>query len=227
MKMNEKNPLYILILMVLCVFITGCSKAEKLPDPVVDIEGNSYKTVKIDNRIWMAENLKTTKYNDGMEIPLTEDAGAWNNLMSDGFCWYNNNSSNKSPYGAIYNGYAAVTGNLCPTGWHVPSIDEWRELSRFLGDSIKAGGKMKEPGTDYWLSPNQGADNSSGFNALPSGIRYFEGTFSSIQTYTGIWSSTEVAQMDMWCAGLYYAESSLSLNHRSKKYGFSVRCIKD
>jgi len=158
---------------------------------------------------------------------LTADADNWNNLVSDGFCWYNNDASNKDTYGALYNGYAIVTGNLCPAGWHVPSIEEWRELSTVLGDSATAGGKMKEAGTDHWLSPNKGADNSSGFNGLPSGIRYFEGTFTSIQTYTAIWSSTESVGDDLWSAGLYYAESGLTMNHKSKKYGFSVRCIKD
>ena len=226
MKMKNKIPPHLLILVAFVTMLSGCRKAEKPPDPVADIDGNTYKTVNIDSRIWMAENLKTTRFNDGGAISLTTDADTWNNLASDGFCWYNNDVLNKDTYGAIYNGYAVDSGNLCPAGWHVPSIEEWRELSRFLGDSAKAGGKMKEAGTNHWLSPNN-SDNSSGFNALPSGIRYFEGTFSSIQTYTGIWSSTEVAQGDLWCASLYYAESSLSLNHKNKKYGFSVRCIKD
>lgn len=226
MKMKEKIPPLVLILAALVTIMTGCRKDEKPLDPVADIDGNVYKTATIDSRIWMTENLRTTRYNDGGEIPLTSDANVWNSLASAGFCWYNNDASYKDTYGALYNGYAVVTGNLCPSGWHVPSIEEWRELSRSLGDSAKAGSKIKEAGTDHWLPPNN-ANNSSGFNALPSGIRYFEGTFSSIQTYTGIWSSTQVAQGDIWCAGLYYAESSLSLNHKNKKYGFSVRCIKD
>ncbi len=216
-----------LILAGLLTIMTGCRKEDKTLDPVVDIDGNAYKTVNINSRIWMNENLRTTRYNDGRDIPLTADADNWNNLVSDGFCWYNNDASNKDTYGALYNGYAIVTGNLCPAGWHVPSIEEWRELSTVLGDSATAGGKMKEAGTDHWLSPNKGADNSSGFNGLPSGIRYFEGTFTSIQTYTAIWSSTESVGDDLWSAGLYYAESGLTMNHKSKKYGFSVRCIKD
>lgn len=224
--MEEKIPSFLLILVVLVTVLTGCSKEEKPLDPLADIDGNVYKTVTIDSRIWMAENLRTTRYNDGGEIPLTTDAREWNNLAADGFYWYNNDASYKDTYGALYNGYAVTAGNLCPSGWHVPSIEEWRELSRALGDSAKAGSKMKEAGTDHWLAPNN-ANNSSGFNALPSGIRYFEGTFSSIQTFTGIWSSSEAALSDIWYAGLYYAESSLSLNHKNKKYGFSVRCIKD
>jgi uncharacterized protein (TIGR02145 family) len=227
MIIKVKIPLHVLILAGLLTIMTGCRKEDKPLDPVVDIDGNAYKTVNINSRIWMNENLRTTRYNDGRDIPLTADADNWNNLVSDGFCWYNNDASNKDTYGALYNGYAIVTGNLCPAGWHVPSIEEWRELSTVLGDSATAGGKMKEAGTDHWLSPNKGADNSSGFNGLPSGIRYFEGTFTSIQTYTAIWSSTESVGDDLWSAGLYYAESGLTMNHKSKKYGFSVRCIKD
>jgi uncharacterized protein (TIGR02145 family) len=225
--MKEKFPPLILILAVLISLITGCRKNEKPLDPVVDIDGNIYKTVNINNKIWITENLRTTSYNDGVNIPLTTDADKWNNLKSDGFCWYNNDDSYKDTYGAIYNGYAIVKGNLCPDGWHIPSVDEWRELSSALGDSTIAGGKMKEAGADHWLSPNKGADNSSGFDGLPSGIRYFEGTFSSIQTYTAIWSSTETSDDNLWSAGLYYADSGLSLNHKNKRYGFSVRCIKN
>jgi uncharacterized protein (TIGR02145 family) len=227
MMMKENILSLILILAALVTIMTGCRKAEKPLDPVVDIDGNAYKTININNRTWMTENLRTTRYNDGGNIPLTTDADKWNNLKSDGFCWYNNDSSYKDTYGALYNGYAIVTGNLCPAGWHVPSIEEWRELSTVLRDSAQAGGKMKEAGTDHWLSPNKGADNSSGFKGLPAGIRYFEGTFSSIQTYTAIWSSTEVSGDELWSAGLYYADSGLTLNHNSKKYGFSVRCTKD
>ena len=174
MIIKVKIPPHVLILAGLLTIMTGCRKEDKPLDPVVDIDGNAYKTVNINNRIWMTENLRTTRYNDGGDIPLTADAEKWNNLMSDGFCWYNNDASNKDTYRAIYNDYAIVTGNLCPAGWHVPSIEEWRELSTVLGDS-----------------------------------------------------ATESAGDDLWSAGLYYAESGLTLNHKSKKYRFSVRCLKD
>lgn len=226
--MKRKIPFFVLISVTFLILSTGCKKEEKPPDPVTDVEGNMYKTVKIGTQVWMAENLRTTKYNDGTEITLTTGSGEWNNLVNAGYCWYDNDEpSFKELYGALYNGYTVVTGKLCPAGWHIPEKQEWLVLRGFLVDSVKAGGKMKEAGTANWQSPNKGADNSSGFTAVPAGIRYFEGTFSSNQSYTSFWSATEASQGELWCTSLYFADATLSLNHRSKKYGFSVRCIKN
>ena len=111
---------------------------------VADIDGNIYNTVKIGNQAWMAENLKTTKYNNGTEIPLIVDKPAWEALMTGGYCWYNNEDVNKNIYGALYNWYAVNTGNLCPIGWHVPSYNEWDILAAYLGGVDIAGGKLKE-----------------------------------------------------------------------------------
>jgi uncharacterized protein (TIGR02145 family) len=226
--MIKTNSSLILILVVFTLFYAGCRKDPDPSDPVTDIDGNIYMTVKIGDQLWMDENLKTTHLNDGTEIPLTKDNDAWRNLTSAGYCWYSNDeASYKDPYGAIYNGFAVMSGKICPAGWHVPAIEEWRTLMNFLGDSAKAGGKLKESGTSHWLSPNKGADNRTGFTALPAGIRYFEGTFASVLSYSGIWSATEVSDGEEWYAGLYYAEAALITNHRNKKYGLSVRCLKD
>ncbi len=214
--------------MALSILGLKCSKEESSPDPIKDIEGNTYKTVKIGTQVWMAENLKTTKYNDGTEIPLVTTPVDWNDLKAPGFCWYNNDEATyKDPYGALYNGYAVDTGKLCPAGWHVPAREEWQLLRDFLGDTIKGGGKLKEAGTTHWLSPNKGADNSSCFTALPAGIRYFEGTFASVLSYTCIWSSTETGIDDKWYIALYFGDASLIMDHRTKNHGFSVRCVKD
>lgn len=206
----------------------GCSKEDKPPDPVTDTEGNTYKTVKIGTQIWMAENLKTTRFNDGTAIPLITDTTAWANLSTPGYCWYSNDeTSYKNLYGALYNGYAVSDSNLCPTGWHVPSREEWQQLRTFLGDSITGGGKLKEAGTNHWLSPNKGATNSSGFTALPTGFRYFEGSFASVLSFTCIWSSTGTGTYDQWYIGLYSREATFIMDHRIKTFGFSVRCIMD
>jgi uncharacterized protein (TIGR02145 family) len=226
--MKKKNSSLILILAILTLFYAGCRKDPKPPDPVNDIDGNTYMTIKIGDQLWMSENLRTTRLNDGTEIPLTKGDDAWHNLITAGYCWYNNDEASfKDPYGAIYNGFTVASGKLCPAGWHVPEIEEWRALRNFLGDSAKAGGKLKESGTAHWLSPNKGADNRSGFTALPAGIRYFEGTFATVLSYSGIWSATEVAHDEEWYAGLYYGEAGLTTNHRNKKYGLSVRCLKN
>lgn len=227
-KMKKENSSLILILAIFTLYYTGCKKDPKPPDPVTDIEGNTYKTIKIGDQLWMSENLRTTRFNDGADIPLTKDDDAWRNLTTAAYCWYNNDEATyKDPYGAIYNGFTVASGKLCPAGWHVPVIDEWRALRDFLGDSSKAGGKIKESGTAHWLSPNKGGDNRTGFTALPAGIRYFEGTFASVLSFSGMWSASEVSDEEQWYAALYYAEAGFITDHRNKKYGLSVRCLKD
>lgn len=227
-KMKEKISSFMLILAVFAFLSTGCKKADKPSDPITDIDGNTYRTIKIGTQIWMAENLKTTRLNDGTDIPLITAVDSWGNQTAPGYCWYNNDAASfQDSYGALYNGYTVNTSKICPDGWHVPEKEEWQVLSMFLGDSLKAGGKLKETGTAHWLSPNKGADNSSNFSALGAGLRYFEGTFASVLSYTCVWSATITASDDEWFTGLYFNDAVLSLDHRSKKHGFSIRCIKN
>jgi len=226
--MKNKISSLIFILAAFSLFPPGCSKEKKPDIPLSDIEGNTYKTVKIGTQVWMAENLKTTRFNDETDIPLISENTAWGKLTTPGYCWYNNDASSfKNTYGALYNGYAVSTGKLCPAGWHVPEKEEWQALRDFLGDSLTAGGKLKETATAHWLSPNKGADNSTGFTAVGGGIRYFEGTFASFLSYASLWSATEVTNDDYWYTGLYFDDAAFTINHRNRKHGFSVRCIKD
>jgi uncharacterized protein (TIGR02145 family) len=227
--MKNKDFSCSLIIISVMIIAISCRKDDvRAPDPVKDIEGKIYKTVLIGNQLWMAENLKTSRYNDGTDIPLITNGLTWSNLTTPGFCWYNNDAaSHKETYGALYNGYSVNSGKLCPSGWHVPDRTEWQQLRDFLGDTLQGGGKLKEVGTGHWLPPNKGADNSSGFTALPAGIRYFEGSFSSLLNYTGFWSATETGSADEWYIGLYYGDASAIMDHRIKTHGFSVRCIKD
>lgn len=223
LTMKIINNIILLLLATLLPF--GCSKKET-SDPLTDIDGNIYQTVKIGSQVWMEENLKTTKLNDGTPIPLIKDNNEWNQLSGSGYCWYNNDESSfKNVYGALYNGYTAATGKVCPDGWHVPSVDEWETLADF-GEDLKAGGALKEAGTDHWLAPNKGGTNSSGFTALPAGLRYFEGTFASAGTFTGFWSAGE-SDNEIYYAGLYHSSADVVIDHRNKKHGFSIRCLKN
>jgi uncharacterized protein (TIGR02145 family) len=216
------------LLIALLSLIVGCNKEDNPPGPVTDFEGNSYKTELIGDQVWMAENLKTSTLADGTEIPEVRDATDWNELTTPGRCWYNNDgAANKDVYGALYNYYAVNSGKLCPAGWHVPSKDEWQKLREALGDTLTGGGKLKEEGTEHWKTPNTGAVNSTGFTALPAGIRYFEGTFNSVTFFTSFWSSTESDNDKSWYLSLYYSDAVAAMNNTSKKDGFSVRCIKD
>lgn len=204
---------------------------------VSDIEGNSYKTVKIGTQIWMAENLKTTKYNDGTSIPVVTDIAAWVALNTPAYCWYNNDeAANKNIYGALYNWYAVdvVTNggkNICPTGWHLSSDEEWQTLISFNGGMSTAGGKLKEAGLVHWVSPNLGATNESGFNALPGGMRIdFTGIFSYLGENSMWWSSTVATPGNPFIWGLFYERTDIGFNGSvvgKETQGRSVRCLKD
>ena len=168
---------------------------------VADVEGNTYKTVLIGTQMWMAENLKTTKFNDNTAIPIITDNTLWKNTTGPAYCWYaNDGTTNKPIYGAIYNFYTVATGKLCPTGWHVPSDIEFQTLEVFLGmDPLQAnsyewrgtnqGAKLKN--STGWATGMNGT-NTSGWSALPGGYRYgLTGVFNNLGTLSYWWSSTK------------------------------------
>jgi uncharacterized protein (TIGR02145 family) len=194
---------------------------------VRDIDSNLYQTVTIGKQVWMSENLKTTKCNDGTPIPLITDNATWGKLTTPGYCWYSNDDKNKNSYGALYNGYAVSTGKLCPSGWHVPSDSEWTILINFLGGEKIAGGKMKEKGTTHWKSPNSGATNDGGFTALPGGTRYTNGVFFTAKEIGYWWSASENNKLNAWYRSMYFKDSAVKRNYYDFTNGFSVRCIKD
>jgi uncharacterized protein (TIGR02145 family) len=210
---------------------------------VTDIDGNVYKTITIGTQTWMAENLKTTKYSDGIPVPLANTESTWYNLTtaSKAYCWYEDNIGSKDLCGAYYTWAAAMNGaassntkpsgvqGVCPTGWHLPSSTEFTTLNTYLGGTSAAGGKLKEIGTTHWNTPNIGATNGSGFTALPSGLRNIGGSF-----YYGIgnscywWCSTESSSYlnaNAWF--LSWDTSQSTYGYSDKKNGMSVRCVKD
>lgn len=195
---------------------------------VKDIEGNVYKTVIIGTQTWMAENLKTTKFNDGTLIPLVLIYDEWQALSTPGYSWYENNATSKNSYGALYNWYTVNTGKLCPTGWHVPADAEWTTLTNYFGTEDIAGGKLKETGTTHWESPNEGATNEGGFTALPGGNRGFNGAFGDQGGFGYWWSSTWSNTTEAWYRYLGYPGSWVRrLGFGNKKSGYSVRCVMD
>jgi uncharacterized protein (TIGR02145 family) len=200
-----------------------------VPSTLLDEDGNTYNVISIGIQVWMAENLKTTKYKDGTSIPNVIDNTTWNGLSTDAYCWYNNDDASfKATYGALYNWFAVNTAKLCPTGWHVPSDAEWTTLTTYLGGESVAGGKLKETGIAHWQSPNTGATDEIGFTALPGGYRGFNGTSVSIGGGGSWWSSSVYSTQDAWHRGLNYSSSNVSRsNGGDKRDGFSVRCLKD
>ena len=194
-----------------------------------DIEGNQYNTIKIGNQIWMAENLRTTKLNDGIDIPFISNIKDWfdySNIIPR-YCWYNDDLTNKEIYGALYNWYSANTDKLCPVGWHVPNNSEWSILENYLGGVSVAGGKMKEVGISHWLEPNTGATDEVGFRGLPGG---FAGTYFLQPGTSGqFWSMTESVPGggDAYNHIIWFSISEVWIHSDAKGHGFSVRCLKD
>jgi uncharacterized protein (TIGR02145 family) len=199
---------------------------------LTDTEGKNYKTIVIGSQEWMAENLKTTKYNDGSSIQKVADNALWTNISTPAYCWFEDNDTlYGNIYGAYYNWFAVNSGKLCPTGWHVPTDAEWQVLIDFLGGSKIAGSKIKETGTNNWIFSNKDASNSSGFTALPSGMRgTLDGSFSGQGYFGGWWSSTASDPSPLASAWSRWIHGDTTLVARSeifKKDGFNVRCLKD
>ena len=200
---------------------------------IKDLEGNNYKVINIGSQIWMAENLRVTKFNDGTPIPNITDDYIWGNLTTPGFSWEKNNPANNTTYGPYYNWYVVDTAsngnrNVCPSGWHIPSDNEWAILIEYLGGDSVAGGKMKEAGTTHWVIPNTGATNESGFTALPANVRT---DYPSIIVGYGcfFWSSTQEShfQTEAWSCFVLYNHKRCIRQNYNKNDGFSIRCLKD
>ncbi len=193
---------------------------------MTDIEGNIYKTVTIGTQTWMAENLRTTKYNDSTDIQnVTIDL--WKFMGQGSYCNYNSATSPDTiaTYGRLYNWYAVNTGKLAPVGWHVPTDAEWTTLTTYLGGESVAGGKLKETGKTHWLLPNTGCTNETGFTALPGG--YCNGSFYDIGFSGDWWSATEYETTSARFRSMGFNQKTVYSSHLSKKVGLSVRCVKD
>lgn len=181
---------------------------------------NLADTAAIGTQVWMTKNLDVSTYRNGDPIPEVTDSSQWANLTTGAWCYYNNDPANGAVYGKLYNGYAVNDPRgLAPTGWHVASDSEWTILSTFLGGESVAGGKMKETGTTHWHAPNTGADNSSGFTALPGGYRNPNQTFLFLGYYGYWWASARSREID-------YDRVEIFRSGGAKTGGFSVRCVK-
>ncbi len=196
---------------------------------VTDLEGNVYRTIKIGSQIWMAENLKTTKFNDGQDITLVTSGYEWGRLSTPGYCYFNNEPTNKDDYGILYNWYAVKTGKLAPQGWRVPTEEDWDTLTAYLGGVSVAGGKLKERGTARWNSPNLGATDEFGFTAFPCSTRGIEhgDHFYGLRNSCYFWSVGELNSSEAWFRYIIYDSAALKIEHAEKTYGRPVRCLMD
>jgi uncharacterized protein (TIGR02145 family) len=201
-------------------------------DSIVDMrDGKIYKTIKIGNQWWMAENL-----NIGVLIDYTQWASDNNNIEK--YC-YNNSDSMCNIYGGLYLWQEMMqynygdkinpsnTQGICPCGWHLPADEEWQELIDFLGGRSVAGGKLKETGTNHWKHTNIETTNETGFTALPAGNLWGYGAFKNLNTGTAFWSTKEYFHFYAWSRQMNDLGSGIGRWEATRNCGFSVRCIKD
>lgn len=219
----------------------GSEKRNDLNNSELSTESVNTLDVTICQQVWMLKNLDVTTYSDGTPIPEVTDPTAWINLTTGAWCHYDNNPANDAIYGKLYNWYAvvgiydaasasnpALRKQLAPTGWHIPSDTEWTALTTCLGGTSVAGGKLKEAGTTNWTTPNTGANNTSGFTALPAGARYgTDGLFQGIFTNASFWSTTQTGTTNAYCRNLYSNQAGSYRFDYDRKSGFSVRCLND
>jgi len=233
------------------IFYKPVIEEELITGTFIDSRDNTeYSWVQIGEQIWMAENLKylpsvvgpgTGSYSEAYCYVYGYDGTSISAAKA---------TENYATYGVLYNWTAAMNGaessdanpsgvqGICPDGWHLPSDAEWKQLEMYLGMSetdvnstgwrgTVEGGKLKEAGTTHWADPNAGANNESGFTALPGGDRNGNGGFSSIRGDGYWWSSTENFTNLAWYRSLYYYDSNVDRNYYYKSMGFSVRCLRD
>jgi len=211
---------------------------------VTDIDGNLYNTVLIGSQCWMKENLKTTTYQNGTPIPNVTDPDDWGDLTTGAYVWYDNDISWKDKYGALYNWFTTIDANgLCPTGWHVPTHDEWTDLTNYIGGtSSPHGNELKS--CRQVNSPLGGGCNTSehprwnehgthygtddyGFSGLPGGYRNDSGYFDGVGYFGYWWSSAEYSSDNAWGRYLSYNFGYVNVSNYTKRAGFSVRCLRD
>ncbi len=194
---------------------------------ITDIDGNVYKTITIGTQTWMAENLKVTHYRNGDPIPYVSDTTEWKNLTTGAYCDYHNSPGNAALYGHLYTWLAIEDSRgICPEGWHIPSETEWEVLKNYIANNTE---KLKEAGSTHWNIPNSSTSNETGFTAIPSGMRFYLGSYGLGLSHCILWSSTQFGNSDDLILGYRIAstESQLTNFPYKKKYGLAIRCIKD
>jgi uncharacterized protein (TIGR02145 family) len=228
---------FYLILMAcfILVIISQCKRPES--NTIKDIDGNIYSTALIGDYWWMTENLKSAKFNDGSNIPCVKDQSIWLRFDSSAYCYYQNNENYADTLGFLYNWYAVNSGKLCPTGWRVPTDNEWMQIEGTAdtkystNDSIwyklglrgfDAGQRLKS--VKGWRKGVTGTDDL-GFSALPGGerlSRYYAGGSSGFW-----WTSSEASSSSAYYRSLIYSFELVARDTHPKRMGFSVRCIKN
>lgn len=252
----KKRRQFIHLFLIVGLLFTTVTACDKTDDPdgdfpsagtVKDAEGNEYKTVKIGNQVWLAENLKSTQYSNGTPIPIVTDNDSWAALTTGAYCNYDNLESNANTFGRLYNWHAVNTGKLGIVGWHVPTEEDWIVLENYLItngynydgtkdlNKINKSAKSLSAKTNWALSSIDGTpgtapdkNNSTGFTAIPGGRRDRDGIFELMDNNAYWWSSTQSSQTEnAYCRVIGYNAYPLSFLGTVKEEGFSIRLVRD
>lgn len=236
---------------VACLLVIGCKKDHVVApnacgangssaiNTVLDMEGHSYPIVTIGTDEWMASNLRTAHFSNGDPIPYLPVASDWAICVGPAWTVYNGDAAYAELNGDLYNWYTVIDPrNVCPSGWHVATDQDWKQLETDLGmpaaevgayglrgGDSQVGGKLKTEG--LWENPNQGATNESGFGGVPGGYRMQSGSYLQLGTDGFWWSSTALDSSLAWIRSLSYANAGIGRTNRLKSQGLSVRCVKD
>ncbi|WP_317618654.1 fibrobacter succinogenes major paralogous domain-containing protein [Chlorobaculum sp. MV4-Y] len=211
-------------LLLATLFMAGCNGNP--PKRVTDIDGNTYGTVKIGEHVWMAENLRVSRYRNGDPIAEVKAGASWAAQTAGARCSYDNSPENGKTYGSLYNWYAVSDPRgLAPEGWHVATDKEWQVLAEALGGEQEAGAGLKAPGA--WGN-SSGETQSSGFNALPSGARRdADGVFLMLGQFARFWTSTPASNGKALARALGFYDNALRGGEVGPRNGFAVRCVKN
>jgi uncharacterized protein (TIGR02145 family) len=221
--------------------MASTSIANPTREAITDVDGNTYNTVLIGNQLWLAENLRVTKFNDGTTIPRVLEDAKWSRRSTPAYC-YSGKATSKGTAGVLYNWFAVDSKRLSPKGWHVPSIQEWNALSDYLiqngynwdgskeeyrfAKSLAAQAAWKNCSDNGTIGADLSRNNSSGFTALPiksRGFRLSEGA----DDHACFWSSTNYDGQNANYVSLFYDSIALSNSYEYMDCGFSVRLLKD
>jgi uncharacterized protein (TIGR02145 family) len=186
-------------------------------DTIKDYDGNTYGFIRIGNQVWLTEDLKAVHFSNGDPIPLVKDAVQWDRLSSAAYCIMNNEPPNS--HGMLYNWFTASDSrNVCPEGWHVPSDEEWAQLTTvLLGENGRRG-----------VLPESASLNQKIFWLLPVGVRGYDGEFFGLgYGGGGWWTSTASTSNTAFYRDISYNTAGWQRMDGSKNYGYHIRCVKD
>lgn len=227
--------------LILLPFLFGPSVVAQsgCPSSVTDIDGNIYPVVQIGNQCWTAKNLAVTHYANGDSIPFGLTDADWEFTTAGASSVFAFDPANESTYGRLYNWFAATDArNICASGWHVPSDEEWKTMELALGmdpgevDNINyrgtaanVGGQLKS--VTGWVVPNTGATNSTGFSALPGGYAGYDQTFEFLTTWGNYWTASDNGSGSGYGRTLASYEAGISRGQHIPQVGYSCRCVYD